>query len=251
MTDPTPPPSRRKIAGERRQRTAKPRDVDAQVTPSPKAPGPAKPDVANPPPSDLPPAPPPAPPTHGRRDGDRDDGSKPTGAAGVARIPSWLLIGLAVLLSAAVIFDVIFAFRAHNRTEQADTRSASITSAFNSAPAAAEKAAVRILGYDYKTLDSDAQEAKSFMTFDYAATFQHTVDALLKAPANQVKAHVEAKVMTSGVASASPSKVEVLMFIDQVSVTTANADPQTALNRVVLTMVQQGDQWLVDDITAL
>jgi Mce-associated membrane protein len=227
MSQPTPPPSRRKIAGERTRRT------------------PGEPS--------LPLAPPPPPPAHHGEgdDGDHDSGAEPTGTGGVARIPSWLLIGLAVLLAAAAIFDVIFAFRAHNRTEQADTRSAAITSAFSTAPAQAEKAAVRILGYDYKTLESDADEARSFMTPEYADTFQNTVDALLKAPANQVKAHVEAKVMTSGVASATPSKVEVLLFIDQVSTTTANADPQTALNRVVLTMVEQGDRWLVDDITAL
>jgi hypothetical protein len=29
------------------------------------------------------------------------------------------------------------------------------------------------------------------------------------------------------------------------------SEPQTYLNRVVFTMVKSGDQWLVDDVTAL
>lgn len=57
--------------------------------------------------------------------------------------------------------------------------------------------------------------------------------------------------MASGVASAEPNEVQVLLFIDQVSTTTTNKDPQTALNRVVFTMVKSGDSWLVNEITAL
>ncbi len=249
MSDPTPPPSRRKIAGERRRRATEP-GAAAQATSTQES---VTQETVDDHTGDGPASPPPPPPDHGRGDGDgqRDDESGPGGAGNAARIPGWLLVGLAVLLAAAVTFDVIIGIRAHNETEQTDTRSASITSAFNTAPAEAEKAAVRILGYDYKTLESDADEAKSFMTSEYATTFQNTVDALLTAPANQVKAHVEAKVMASGVASTTPTEVQVLLFIDQVSQTTANADPQTALNRVVFTMVEQGDRWLVDDIEAL
>jgi Mce-associated membrane protein len=101
------------------------------------------------------------------------------------------------------------------------------------------------------TLEQDAEEVTSFMTASYAKAFQKTVDGLLTAPAEQVKAQVEAKVMASGVASAEPNQVQVLLFIDQVSTTTANKDPQTALNRVVFTMVKSGDRWLVNEITAL
>ncbi len=43
----------------------------------------------------------------------------------------------------------------------------------------------------------------------------------------------------------------MLLFVDQVSRTTANNEPQTALNRVVFTMVKSGDRWLVNEITAL
>jgi len=156
-----------------------------------------------------------------------------------------------VLLIAAVAFDLIIGFRSHNQTQQRTTQSAAIASAFSQAPAQAEAAATHVLAYDYKTLQHDADEAKSYMTPDYAQQFQGTVDGLLKKPAGQVHAHVSAAVKASGVVSATPAKVDVMMFIDQTSTTTAHREPQTYLNRVVFTMVRAGDRWLVSDVTAL
>ena len=137
----------------------------------------------------------------------------------------WLLIALGVLLVAVVTFDVVVGVRQQTVESQATSSSAAITAAFDQAPAQAETAATRILGYDYKTLQDDADEAKYFMTPAYAATFQKTVDGLLKARANQVKAHVEAEVKASGVVSATASEVDVMLFIDQTSQTTQNSAP--------------------------
>lgn len=172
-------------------------------------------------------------------------------AVGLRTVPPALLAVLAILLAAALVFDVVMALRTHTRAQEADTRAAAVQLAFNAAPASAEKAAVQVLSYDYQTLQQDADEAKTYMTPQYGAKYQNTVQNLLSAPATKVKAHVEAKVMASGVASVTPSRVDVLMFIDQISSTTANAQPQTNLNRVVFTMVKNGDRWLVDNITAL
>lgn len=169
----------------------------------------------------------------------------------MASVPTALLAVLAVLLVAALAFDAIMFARSQSKSGTAQAQTQAITQAFNTAPAAAEKAAVQILSYDYKTLQQDADEAKTFMTPQYATKYQSTVDGLLKAPATKVKAHVEAKVMASGVSSVTPSRVDILMFIDQTSTTTNSNQPQTNLNRVVFTMVKSGDRWLVDNITAL
>lgn len=166
-------------------------------------------------------------------------------------VPNWVLVVLAVLLAAVVTVDVVFAVKDAQEDELAETRSDSLTSAYNTAPAQAEEAATQILGYDYKTLVQDSDEAKAYMTPSYAETFQKTVDGLLTAPAEQVRAHVEANVMASGVASAEANEVEIVLFIDQTSTSLANDRPQTSLNRVVFTMVKSGDRWLVHEITAL
>ena len=229
MSEQNPTP-RRKIAGERRPRAQR----QEQAENSSRA-------------SDLPPAAAtPAPDSSG-------SGTPPRSAATttLGQVPNWLLIGLAVLLFAAIVFDVIVGVRGHTAEAQQTTSSAAITSALRQAPTQAETAAVRALAFDYKTLQSDAAEAKTYMTPQYADKFQKTVDALLTAPANQRKAHVEADVKASGVVSATASKVDVMLFVDQTSQTTLQSQPQTYLNRVVFTMVKSGDTWLVDDVTAL
>jgi Mce-associated membrane protein len=166
-------------------------------------------------------------------------------------VPGWLLVGLTLLLVAAVAVDLVLLQRGHQQAEQSSARSARVAAAINGAPIQAEKAATEILGYDYRTLRADADRASTLMTDDFAASFDSTVRDLVAAPAKQVKAHVEAKVMASGVSEASPDKVEVLLFVDQTSRTSTDAQEDTALNRVVFTMVPDGSAWLVDDITAL
>lgn len=236
MSDPTPAP-RRKIAGERRLRRPPEPDTEPAAEPAEAleatGPGTEQPSGALPPP--------PRPPASRRL----------PGAQSFARVPNWLLIGLALLLSAAVVFDVVVGIRSQTQAQERTTSSAAITSALRQAPVQAETAAVRALAFDYKTLQDDADEAKRFMTTQYAATFQKTVDGLLVAPANQRKAHVEADVKAAGVVSASAAKVEVMLFVDQTSTTTLQSQPQTYLNRVLFTMVKSGDRWLVDGVTAL
>jgi len=45
-------------------------------------------------------------------------------------------------------------------------------------------------------------------------------------------------------------RVRVLMFVNQTTLSTANPEPQVALNRVEFDMVREDDTWLVDDITS-
>jgi Mce-associated membrane protein len=248
------PRTRRKIAGERRPRSAAPMDPSA---PAGTTDGPAERTAQRPSSAEsatasgLPvPTPAASPFARLRRHNGAVRPGRTSRAAGLGRVPSWLLVGLGAMLALALIFDV-YAFANRSDASEQAISTASMTSALRQAPTQAETAAVRVLAYDYKTLQQDADEAKSLMTPDYASKFQKTVEDLLQAPANQVKAHVEADVKASGVVNADPSQVDVMLFVDQTSQTTSEANPQTYLNRVVFRMVKSGDRWLVDDVTAL
>jgi Mce-associated membrane protein len=63
---------------------------------------------------------------------------------------------------------------------------------------------------------------------------------------------VQAEVVASSVVEADADRVEALLFVNQ---TTAGKDldePRVDLNRVVVTLVPDGDGgWLVDDLDAL
>jgi Mce-associated membrane protein len=119
------------------------------------------------------------------------------------------------------------------------------------APAAAERAAEAILSYDYKSLEADRDAAAALMTPRYRKQYLDTFDSLVTDAAKERKAHVEASVRASGVSQAGADRVEVLLFVNQTTTSTANSgEPQTALNRVMFSMVRSGGAWRVDDITS-
>jgi Mce-associated membrane protein len=163
-------------------------------------------------------------------------------------LPGWLLLGLAAMTAAALVFDGV----TWARSSAVSAGSSAIgLDALSAAPAQAEQAAEQILSYDYADLPRDTAAAAATMTPAYAQTFQRTVDDLLTDPAARPRGVVKATVTASGVVSADAATVEVLLFVDQTSTTAGAKTPQTTLNRVVLTMVYADGRWLVDDVTAL
>lgn len=236
------PPARRRIAGERRQ--ARPDQAASQ----------ARPDQA---------APPAVRPPREERRADRrparpsatvrETSATSTGEARGRRWsgPSWLVIaalGVLTLVLALVAgllaspwgWDLA-AVRRHDAVEEASS----------TAPPAAERAAAAILSYSYKSLDADEKAAERYMTASYRKDYEKTFDKLVRPNAGKLHARVRAVVKTSGVSHADPDRVEVLVYVDQTTVSTANGgQPQQALNRAMFTMQRSGGNWLVDKITS-
>lgn len=154
----------------------------------------------------------------------------------------------AVLAVLAVALLVVVAWlgmtvRAEGRVEDARTE----------APAAAEQAAKAMLSYDYRTLPADRQRASGYLTADYRKKYLATFRLLEKnkdgspGVAVQTKTVVSADVMGSGVVDAEEDTARVLVYVNQTS-RKEGADPQVFQNRVTMTMVRQGDRWLVDNL---
>ena len=111
-----------------------------------------------------------------------------------------------------------------------------VETAERAAPAAAERAAAAILSYSHESLEADRDNAARFMTDSYRKEYLDTFGLVLD-NAPEVKAVVEAEVRASGVVHADPGRANVLLFVNQTTTSTANeGEPQTALNRVMLTM---------------
>jgi Mce-associated membrane protein len=125
-----------------------------------------------------------------------------------------------------------------------------VARATQDAPAVAEKAAAAILSYGYTTLDADEKSAERYMTPAYARKYAATFK-LVKQHAPALKAKVDASVKASGVTHADAHRATVLLYVDQTTTSTANSgQPQLALNRVQMSMVERHGTWLVDDITS-
>lgn len=123
-------------------------------------------------------------------------------------------------------------------------------SARNDALASANAAAPAVLSYDYRSFDASIAKAKPFLTGSFAKQYASTTEGLR---ANAVKEHavVSAQVSASGVVTASPTAVDVLLYVNQYRQNSNITGQKVDENRVVMTMVPVGDQWKVSKVTAI
>jgi Mce-associated membrane protein len=253
--DPRKARSRRRIAGERRPARADQPTRSEDDSPQPAAAAPTA-LAPEPPPEPEPVAPEPvalAPePEHEEPEQEGTGSSARSGRlpSSLGDGPSWVVVAalgaLALLLvvAAAVLGLGFWDLREVREQDQVDE-------AAREAPAAAERASAAILSYSYTSLDADERAAKRYMSPAYAKEYDDTFDRLVRPNAAKLKAKVEAEVKASGVAHADPHRVNVLLYVNQTTTSTANGgEPQLALNRVMLSMVERGGRWLVNDITS-
>ena len=235
MSSQNPRPPRRRIAGERR-----PPRAEGEVRPE-QPDEPVSLDKSQPEAREQA-APPPPPPPSGGADVPR----APRGGSG----PSWPVV--AVLGVVALVLVVAAGVLGLFTWSWSDVRAQdAVDEAARTAPAAAERASAAILSYGYTSLDADEKAAERYMTPAYKKQYADTFNRLVKPNATKLKAKVEAEVKASGVAHADADRVNVLLYVNQTTRSTANSgEPQVALNRVQLSMVKQGGTWLVNDITS-
>ena len=232
MSGPTARPPRRRIAGERRPPTRPDEPVDGTEQQTAEAPAEQTPARA----AKRPPPP-----------GDTAEADAP-GPGGTG--PSW--VTLAVLGAVVLVLVAVAAYLGLGKWNFRDVREQdAVADATRSAPAAAERASAAILSYGYQSLDADEKAAERYMTSAYKKKYADTFDRLVRPNASKVKAKVEAVIKASGVAHGDADRVNVLLYVNQTTTSTANSgEPQVALNRVQLSMVEVDGAWLVDDITS-
>jgi Mce-associated membrane protein len=212
-------PRRRRIAGERRRPEGMtPEATAVERTPEPTAAAPRAP---------KPPKPPRAP--------------RPARAGN-----PWPLFAVSAVLALALVSTaLVLGLVTWNYR---DVRAADAAQkAGESAASSAERAAAAILSFKYDTLDADLQAATNFLTPSFKKTYIETFNTYVRPYAPREKSTVAAKVLASAVVTADKDRAEILVYVDQRTVSTANGgDPQLALNRTTFTMVRRGGSWLVD-----
>ncbi len=255
--NPRNPRVRRRIAGERRP--TRPDELDAateaaDTTEPPGAPaGPERHGPAHTPVRQAEPGPVRAPVApYGADTTEPAGGTTPSAQETAPREgagPSWPVIAaigavaLLLVVAAAVLGLGTWSYPEVREQDKVDA-------ATRTAPATAERAAVAILSYDYKSLDADKKAAERYLTPSFEKKYAKSMK-LVDQNAPRLHAKVEAEVKGSGVSHADPDRVNVLVYVNQTTVSTANGgQPQLALNRAMFSMVRQGDRWLVDDITS-
>jgi Mce-associated membrane protein len=151
-----------------------------------------------------------------------------------------------ILLTVAVLLIGAVAGAAWYTTDRAERR----TAAGNDAVVAATAATAALFSYDYRSFDASVANGRQFATGPFAQEYAETT-ADLKESVQKEQAVVRAEVSAAGVVTATPDRVEILLYVNQyrrnVNITGEKVDQ----NRVVLTLVPVDGTWKVIAASAI
>jgi Mce-associated membrane protein len=150
----------------------------------------------------------------------------------------------------ALVAATVLAAGAAGAGWHAGHRAAQRDTAARQATAAASVAARAVFSYDYRTFDTSVANGRAFVTGGFADEYAETTSAL-KQTATKQQAVVFAEVATTGVVSAAPDRVEVLVYLNQYRRNVSTAGEKVDQNRVVLTMVPIDGEWKISGATAI
>lgn len=173
-------------------------------------------------------------------------------AATWRRVPP-LTAALLVLCLVAAGFAAFFAVDRGGGTAAAPDTSL-LTPTTRAATLAARHAVVQVLSYNYKTIATDVRHAEADSTGLFLRQYRATASRLL-AQARQQRAIVQASIGSSGVVSAGPGNVVVLLFVDQYTVRQPKGPSSNSTrvdqSRVRVTMTRTGGSWRISQLAAL
>jgi hypothetical protein len=106
-----------------------------------------------------------------------------------------------------------------------------------------------LLSYKYTSFDTDLADAEKDMTSTFKKQYAPTVAELRDRAVAQKRSQQATVRAVAVLPGATSQRVSALVFVDTVS-TQAGSDKQRIMqNRIKVTMVKQGDTWLIDDLT--
>jgi Mce-associated membrane protein len=174
-----------------------------------------------------------------RRAGREDKRSAPSKAPAADRrspaTPMLALLGCACLVM-AVCCLYLWHQESHDRA---------VARARDDARAAAQSEAKDLLSYNFKTLDYDLSKAKSEMTPGMAKSFGDYW-AIFRPSVEKSQTQALTQIQVTGVTDATPTRVEVVLFVKMISVNAAHKEPQVDTSWPRLQMRKIGKKWLID-----
>ncbi|WP_151083497.1 J domain-containing protein [Nocardioides cynanchi] len=154
-------------------------------------------------------------------------------------VPGWLLVALAALTAIALAVVGV---------ALSQPSEASVTTDTTAAQAAAERAVVPILSYDAHHLDQSQAAATPYLTQDYRTQYDKLF-SVIRDNAPRTGTVVRAKYLASGIVRSGAGRVDVLVFVNQVTYNKQHpTTPVIYKNQATVTMEKVGNDWLVDNM---
>ncbi|MGE2834836.1 hypothetical protein [Mycobacterium sp. SMC-4] len=122
-----------------------------------------------------------------------------------------------------------------------------VTDAATQAMAAAQQYAVVLTGVDAEKLDSNFAAVLDGATGEFKDMYSQS-SAGLKQVLIDNKAKATGTVTAAGIKSATPTRVEVMLFVDQSVTNALNPEPRLDRSRLIMTMEKVDGRWLAGNV---
>lgn len=110
----------------------------------------------------------------------------------------------------------------------------------------AKDATVRILSYKPDTVEQDLGSARDLLTGNFRDSYTQLINDVVIPGARDKKISAVANVPAAASVSATPSRAEVLVFVNQ-TVIVGDGAPTATASSVKVTLDRVGDRWLISE----
>jgi Mce-associated membrane protein len=168
---------------------------------------------------------------------EEDDGVVRRSARTVRARLGAILLAAALVASAGVAAWLYFE---QYRPDQ-ETNPAAATVALD----AAKNGTVALLSYSPESLDKDFAAAKSHLTGDFLSYYTQFTEQIVTPAAKQKSVKTSASVVQAAVSELQPDSAQVLVFINQTTVSKENPDGSFAASAVKVGLKKINGAWLI------
>ena len=165
-------------------------------------------------------------------------GAEQTAAAPGRRLRWSVVVPVALLVASLVAFVSVYWFLF--RTDQLTNAAAQ-----QQAVAAAREGTEAVLSYSSENLDQSLAAAKSHLTGDFLDHYSKFTDDVVRPAVTEKGVKTEANVARAAVSQMKPGSAQVLVFVNQVTTSRDRPSPALATSTVMVTLVKNGDTWLI------
>jgi Mce-associated membrane protein len=155
-------------------------------------------------------------------------------------VPGWLLTAVAGVTALVLACVLVLLSRPTSAAVEGDAQAAQ---------AAAERAIVPLLSYDAQDLGRSQAQATPYLTSTERQQYDKLF-AVIRQNAPRLGTVVRAMYVSSGIVRTGTDRVDVLVFVDQLTTNKQHPhDPVVYKNQVTVTMAKVGGEWLVDNLS--
>ncbi|NMH98269.1 hypothetical protein [Pseudonocardia acidicola] len=161
--------------------------------------------------------------------------------AAIRRHPVRTVRFLGIVVAVVAVAVGVLGYEAHQYSATAQAR--------DEASAKAEDAVVKVLSYNFRTIDQQVSDTAPLLTGKFKDDYASLVRDVVTQPAKDQQVAIHTAVVQDSVVSSSPDQVVLLMFVNQQADSGAKANPVLTGSRLRVTMDHVDGSWLISELT--